>query len=151
MAGRNTGAGRTFCVWSVGPWKAINADSYRDDRRDDPGPNSARSPIGVLFHSTTDDTYPSNAAVPHSNHAAAPRLRGCARHPFGSLCQVLLPLFRPRAGTYLGRRRLAPAGWLQKTKVLQPLRMPLLSLLVVESRLFSFSMPLAANSCRHAS
>ena len=49
-------------------------------------------------HSTTDDTYPSNAAVPHSIHAAAPRLRGCARHPFGSLCLVLLPLFQPRAG-----------------------------------------------------
>jgi hypothetical protein len=121
---------------SVGLWKAISVGSCRD--RDDPGPNSARSPIGVLGHSTIDDIYPSNAAVPHLNPVAAPRRRGCARRPFGSLCRVSLPLFRPRAGTCLCRRRPAPAVWLQKTKVLPPLRMPLLSLIVVESRLFSF-------------
>jgi hypothetical protein len=138
------------------PGRAISVgryrdDRYRDDRRGDHDPSSARSPIGVLFHSTTDDIYPSSAAVPHSSPVAAPRLRGCARHLFGSLCRASVPLFRPRAGTCLYRRRPAPAVSLQKTKVLQSLRMPLLSLIIVESRLFSFSMSLAAaNNCRHA-
>ena len=99
------------CARVSRPPEAINVDRDRgrDDRRGGPGPNSARSPIGVLFHSTTDDIYPNNAAVPRSSPVAAPRLRGRARRPFGSLGRVSLPLFRPHAGICLCRRRPAPA------------------------------------------
>lgn len=42
-------------------------------------PNYAQSPIDGLFRSTTGDNDSNNVPVQHSNPAADPRLRGCAR------------------------------------------------------------------------
>lgn len=98
-------------------------------------PNCAQSPSDVLSHSTTDDAGPSNALVRHSNLAAGHRLRGCARRGRGSLCLVLLRLFRLHVGTSLFHRH-APGVLPQITKAPTPLRLPPLISRIVDSRLY---------------
>ena len=96
-------------------------------------PNCAQFPIDGLSRSTTGDTDSNNVPVRHSNPAAGPRRRGCARPCRGSLCPVLLPPFRPHVGTSLCHRHVSVV-LLQITKAPLPLPLPLLFFQIVDSR-----------------